>query len=205
MGAISRRCQVCRHPERWRLELLRAGGASLDSLAEKFGLDRDAIWRHWNRHVSVEMKAGYLAGPVQLQELAAKAADTGGSVLDHLQAVRTVLMGILANMTEGGDGRGAAYVAGRLTTTLEVIARVSGELGDLAKTTTYNIGNVTAVTVLAEHPHFLRVQATLLRALAPFPEARNAAVTALRSLDSENAQAAKGTPAIGKLIEHAAA
>jgi len=87
------RCQVCRHEERWRIELLRAGGASLDALALKFKVDRDAIWRHWNKHVSAEMKAGYLAGPVQLQELAAKAADTGGSVLDHLHAVRTVLMG----------------------------------------------------------------------------------------------------------------
>jgi hypothetical protein len=77
-------CQVCDHDERWRIELLRAGGASLDSLATKFGVHRDAIWRHWQKHVSDEMKAGYLAGPVQLQDLAAKAAETGGSVLDHL-------------------------------------------------------------------------------------------------------------------------
>ena len=74
---ISRQCQVCRHDERWRVELLRAGGASLDSLAAKFGLSRDSIFRHMRDHVSDEMKAGYLAGPVQLQELAAKAADTG--------------------------------------------------------------------------------------------------------------------------------
>jgi phage terminase large subunit-like protein len=58
----SSRCQVCRHDERWRIELLRAGGASLDSLAEKFGVHRDAIFRHWRDHVSDEMKAGYLAG-----------------------------------------------------------------------------------------------------------------------------------------------
>ena len=130
---IVRQCQVCRHEERWRIELLRAGGASLDSLAKKFNVDRDAIWRHWNRHVSAEMKAGYLAGPVQVQELAAKAADTGASVLDHLHAVRTVLMGHLASATEAGDGRAAAYIAGRLTATLETIARISGELGDLAR------------------------------------------------------------------------
>jgi hypothetical protein len=67
-----RQCQVCRHPDKWRVELLRAGGASLDSLAAKFSLDRDAIWRHWQKHVNVEMKAGYLAGPVQLQDLAGR-------------------------------------------------------------------------------------------------------------------------------------
>ena len=194
----SRRCQVCRHDERWRVELLRAGGASLDSLAEKFKLNRDAIHRHYRDHVSAEMKAGYLAGPVQLQELAAKAAETGGSVLDHLHAVRTVLMGVMANMVEAGDGRGASYVAGRLTTTLETIARVSGELGSLANSITINNTNVA---VLTEHPSFIRVQATLLHALADHPEARAAVVAALQAMDAANAPA----PAAAKVINHVAA
>src|SRR5260370_3024941 len=196
---ISRQCQVCRHEERWRIELLRAGGASLDSLAKKFNVDRDAIWRDWNRHVSAEMKAGYLAGPVQLQDLAAKAADTGASVLDRLHAVRTVLMGQLAIATEAAGGRGAAYIAGRLTATLEVIARISGELGDLARSTTYNITN--NVAVLTEHPAFMKVQASILRALGPHPDARAAVVAALRDLDAGNARA--GSTA--KVIEHHAA
>jgi hypothetical protein len=34
--ATARQKMVVPHPERWRVELLRAGGASLDSLAEKF-------------------------------------------------------------------------------------------------------------------------------------------------------------------------
>ena len=162
------RCQCCRHPERWRLELLRAGGASLDSLAAKFRLERNSIHRHWREHVSDEMKASYLAGPIQLQDLATKAAETGGSVLDHLHAVRTVLMGHLTCMTEAGDGRGAAMVAGQLTRTCESIARVTGELSELARSTTFNITN--NVAVLAEHPAFIRVQSALLHALAPFPE-----------------------------------
>jgi hypothetical protein len=190
----SLRCQVCRSDERWRIELLRAGGASLDSLAAKFKLDRDAIWRHWNRHVSAEMKAGYLAGPVQLQDLAAKAADTGGSVLDHLHAVRTVLMSHLASATEAGDGRAAAYIAGRLTATLETIARISGELGDLARSTTYNITN--NVAVLTEHPAFMKVQASILRALGPHPDARAAVVAALRDLDAAGPRAASAAKVI---------
>jgi hypothetical protein len=196
---VSTQCKVCVHPERWRVELLRASGASLDSLSTKFNVSRDSIFRHWRDHVSDELKAGYLAGPVQLQELASKAADTGTSVLDHLHAVRTILMGHLASMTEAGDGRGAAYVAGRLTSTLEVIARVSGELGDLARSTTYNITN--NVAVLTEHPKFMQVQASLLRALAPFPEARAAVVAALQDLDAENTPARPTSPENGKLLE----
>lgn len=193
----SPRCQVCRHPERWRVELLRAGGASLDSLAEKFGLERDAIHRHWHNHVTAEMKASYLCGPAQLAELAEKAAAEGDSVLDHLRMIRTVLTGQLAAMTEAGDGRGAAYVAGRLTSVLETIARVTGEMGSMAQSV--NITN--NIAVLAEHPAFLRMQATMLRALAAFPEARGAVVEALRGLDDENAPMT--LPA--KVIDHVAA
>jgi hypothetical protein len=199
---IVHRCQICRHDERWRIELLRAGGASLDSLADKFKVHRDAIHRHYRDHVSDELKASYLAGPVQLQDLAAKAAEQGGSVLDHLHAVRVILMGHLASVTEAGDGRAAAYIAGRLTATLETIARVSGELGDLAKSTTFHVTN--NIALVNEHPAFLRVQATILRALSDHPEARAAVVAALRGLDQENTPAALPVPANGMVIEHAA-
>jgi hypothetical protein len=185
----SNRCQVCRHDERWRIELLRAGGASLDSLAAKFGVDRDAIWRHWRDHVTDEAKAGYLVGPAELATLAERAAIEGDSVLDNLRLCRTVLTGQLAVMTEAGDGRGAAYVAGQLTRTLEAIARVTGEIGELARSTININGNVS---ILTDSPAFARVQATMLRALAPFPDARGAVV------DAENAQA----PAAAKVIEH---
>lgn len=194
------RCTVCHHPERWRIELLRAGGASLDSLGEKFGVHRDAVYRHWHRHVPAELKASYLAGPSQLSKLAEKAAEQGTSVLDNLHAMRVVLMGQMASCAEASDSRGVAYVAGRLTSVLETIARVSGELGDMARSVTVN--NITNVAVLNEHPAFLRVQATLLRALAPYPEARAAVVAALRGADVPPAAATNtGAP----LIEHRAA
>ena len=78
----SPRCQVCRHEDRWRIELLRAGGASFESLATKFSVDRDAIWRHWHQHVTDEAKASYLCGPADMEKLAEKAVSEGDSVLD---------------------------------------------------------------------------------------------------------------------------
>ena len=192
---ISNRCQVCRLSDRWRLELLRAGGAGLDALAEKFGVSRDSIHRHWRDHVGVEAKAGYLCGPAELATLGERAAIEGDSVLDYLKLCRTVLTGQLAAMTEAADARGAAYVAGQLTRTLEAIARVTGEIGELARSTININGNVS---ILTDSPAFARVQATMLRALAPFPDARGAVVLALRSLDAENAQA----PAAAPVIEH---
>src|SRR5262245_54075418 len=106
----SKQCRVCRHEERWRIELLRAGGASLDSLAAKFGLTRDSLWRHWKNHVTDEAKASYLCGPVDIERLAEKAALEGDSVLDYLRMCRSTLVAQMAAMNDAGDARGATYV-----------------------------------------------------------------------------------------------
>jgi hypothetical protein len=177
----SDRCQICRHPERTRIELMRASGVSLDAIASKFNVGRDAVNRHWHGHVGDQMKASFLAGPLQLEELAQKAAETGTSVLDHLHAIRVILFSHLTTATEAGDGGLAANVAGRLTHVLETIARISGELGALATNTTYNITNNQLV--LTQTPAFLKLQASLLHALALYPEARAAVVAALNALD----------------------
>jgi hypothetical protein len=129
--------------------------------------------------------------------LAEKAAAEGDSVLDYLRMCRVTLVGQLAAMNEAGDARGAAYVAGQLTRTLETIARVTGEIGDLARSVTIDNDNIAVLN----HPQFASVQATMLRAVAPFPDARAAVVVALRDLDAGNARA--GLPM--KATEHAAA
>jgi hypothetical protein len=175
------RCAVCRSDERWRIELLHAGGASLDSLATKFGLSRDSIHRHWHSHVSDEIKASYLVGPAQLAELAETAAAEGASVLDHFRVVRTMLMTHLDATTQAGDARGAAHVAGSLVNVLEKIGKVTGEIATIAQGTI----NVTNNVAIVNSPQFAKVQAAILRALAPHSAARMAVVDALRSLDEE--------------------
>jgi hypothetical protein len=200
---MARKCQVCHHEHRWRIELLRAAGASLDSLAKQFQVERVAIWRHWQNHVSAEAKTSYLVGPADMERLAQKAAETGDSVMDYLKICRGALLAQLASMQVAGDSRNVAYVTGQLVRTLEVIGRISGELGDMARAATYNI-TTNNVAVLSEHPAFAKVQATLLRALAPHPSARADVVLALRSLDEDGAPAATPGPAIGKVIDHVA-
>ena len=135
---FSGRCAVCKSPDRFRIELLKAGGVGLDAL---------------------------------------------------------ILVAQLAAANETGDSRTSAYVADKLRMLLETLAKVTGQLGSLASSITFNTTNVA---VLAEHPHFLKIQATMLQALAPHPDARADVVRALRSLDEENARA----PAAAKIIEH---
>jgi uncharacterized protein (UPF0335 family) len=176
------RCSICAHDERWRIELLRAGGASLDTLADKFKVSRHAIHRHWRDHVTDEIRASYLVGPAQLAELAQTAAAEGASVLDYFRVVRTMLMSHLAATTEAGDARGAAIVAGQLVGVLEKIGRVTGEIATIAQGTI----NVTNNVAIINSPAFAKIQASILRALAPHADARAAVVHALRDLDSES-------------------
>jgi hypothetical protein len=194
------KCKVCKHPERWRIELLKAGGASLNSLARKFGVGRDSIDRHWHRHVSPETKASHLCGPAELASLAGKAAQESDSVLDYLRMCRVVLTSQMSVASEAGDTRGAAYVTGQLVKVLDSIARITGEVGDLARSTTYNI-TTNNVALLAENPAFARLQATLLRALGPYPEARNAVVLALRGFHAEPEPDVLSTSST-KVIDH---
>ncbi|MGB3271812.1 MAG: hypothetical protein WBA66_02790 [Xanthobacteraceae bacterium] len=182
--------------------MLRAGGGGLDALAKKFGVSKDSIHRHWHLHVPSEIKSAYLAGPGDLASFVEKAAKEGDSILDYLRLCRGVLTAQIAATTEAGDARAAAYVADKLRLLLETIAKVTGELGNLASVT---INNTTNVAVLSEHPAFLRLQATILRSLAKHPEARAAVVAALRQLDHENAQAALPAPAKPDMVvDHAA-
>jgi hypothetical protein len=69
-----------------------------------------------------------------------------------------------------------------------------GNGGDTARVFN-NIG------VLIEHPHFLKIQSVMLRALGPHPDARADVVKALRQMDEENAP----VTAAGKVIDHVAA
>jgi hypothetical protein len=191
-----RRCHVCRHPERARIELLRAGGAAYESIGKKFGLCKDSIWRHWRDHVSPETKAQYLAGPIQLQELAQRAEAEGLSLLDYLSIVRSTLLSMFQAWAQAGDSRGASVTAGRLLQCLSEIGRITGELGRISN------GGVTVTNnvMVLNSPAFSQLQTVILRALAPHPAARADVIFALRQLESEHEAQAK--PALeSRLIE----
>jgi len=171
-------CTICTHPERWRIELLKAGGASGHAIAGKFGVGADAVYRHWQNHVTDDARASYLAGPGQLAALHERAAKEGESVLDYMRIVRTSLMASLAACSEAGDARGVAIVSSQLISVLEKLGKITGEIAQIAG------ANVNINVAILNSPEFARVQAAILRALAPHADARAAVVAALRKLDT---------------------
>jgi hypothetical protein len=188
--ADSPTCSICRHPQRHEIEMLRAAGVSLDSIAAKFeGVHRDAVWRHWTKHVTDDTKAQYLAD-VSISEIAERAAREGGSLLSYLSLVRTTLFNQMLLAASTNDGHRVAVLAGRAIEALKEIGKLTGELSQLSSLSisTTNIAYVNS-------PAFARLEEMLLDRLRAYPDALRAVVEGLRQLQGdEGASDGEGRP-----------
>ena len=156
---------------------MRVAGISLDVLAAKYNIERTAIWRHCKDHLTDADRADYLAA-VPMAELAEKSAEAGISVLQHFNIVRATLMKQFQLAASLNDRNGTATLAGRLTECLRAIGQISGEMNSMA------VNNLTINnTTVLNSPVFATLQANLLTALQPYPDARNAVIAALRQMD----------------------
>jgi len=187
-----RKCLVCRHPEKTRIEALRVSGVGIDKLAEQFGVSREAIWRHCHSHMSEEAKASYLLGAAQITNLAEQAAKEGRTVLDYLVITRSILMNQLAREAELNRSYAVERVAGRLIDTLKEIGSITGEVSRLAGT----VFNVTNNTQVINSPPFLELQQGLLEVCSKHPEARADIIALFHELNRRHAE-----PAPAKVIE----
>jgi hypothetical protein len=188
-------CSICAHPDRPRIEAVRCAGASLDTVAAKFSISRDSLHRHMHAHVSDDARAQYLAN-VPIAELAQLAASEGTSVLEYLSLVRSVLMQEFQLASQAHAHHATSALAGRLNETLKLIGTISGEMSELARSITVN-GNIN----ILNSPVIADLQAKILDALEPHPEAASAVIRALRSFES--APAATNATEM-KVLEHAA-
>jgi hypothetical protein len=172
-------CAVCRHSERARIEALRASGASLESLAKKFRIHKDAVWRHWRDHVSVDLKTAYLAGPSTIAELKERAAEEGGSILDYLGILRSVLMGAITASAEAQSAFTLAALSGRLVEVLKEIGKLTGEIERLNPSI-----SITNNLAIMSDPRMIELQSGLLTIARSHAAARGDIIALLRGLNS---------------------
>ena len=177
-GRPSGRCGVCGHQECTRIELLLAGGAGQKSVADKFGLSKDSVHRHWHGHVTAERKAALLLGPVQVQALAAKVAEESESVIDHHRATRAGLYQFYRAALEAGDKTSGAMLAGRLTEVNNSIARITGELAQSP------LVQRNTVNVFMQSREFAEFQGRLIAVLNQYPQAREAVIAEFEKLEA---------------------
>ena len=158
--------------------MARLAGASLDAISGKFGVSRDVVWRHMARHVDADRRS-MLVADVPLKELADRAAEEGISLIDYLGIVRSAVMNQLINASSMNDRHGTAVLAGRAVEVLRELGRFTGEILKSAP-----VGNVTNNTlVFMSSPAFANLERMLIERLAPHPEALQAVLQGLRSLE----------------------
>jgi hypothetical protein len=179
-------CITCRHAERGRIEALLAGGASLRSVGTKFNIGITALHRHMRRHVHPDDLTMLQGGPSQIAALAEKAIAENMSV-HYLTIARSKLMHQLSASAAAGDNPGVCRASMALLAVLQELGRMTGEISRAASLVTINNSNTSQTLVMAD-PILVKLQSGLLRALAPYPEARNAVIALLSELETEESR-----------------
>jgi hypothetical protein len=172
------KCTICTHPERTRIEMLRVSGVPLRAVSVEFDISKDALHRHFHRHVSPKRRAELVAGPAAVEQLANAAAAESKSLLDYLGIARSVLFSQFLNAAEAGDRNGLVSVADRLLESLREIGRLTGELRQVS-----GISIVNNSLTLIGSPEFTALSEGLLVIARAHPEARADIVALLRRVD----------------------
>jgi hypothetical protein len=194
-------CKVCEHVERTRIELLLAGGAGQTAVAKKFGMSKDSVHRHWRGHVSEERRLNLIMGPVGRMELSARVCEESSSVIDHLKIARAGIYQQYHAALGAGDRNGGALLVGRLHENLRITAQITGEL--LSSPLVQINNSQTNVTALLDSREFAAFQATLIRVLGHFPEARDAVVAEFERLERLATPVPRPAPITVPALEHA--
>ena len=172
---MGRRCQVCEHPDRAKIELGLARKVSVPQLARKFEVSQDALYRHRDKHMPPQLKASLMAAgrptEIDLDEL--RRTESEG-LLQHLVSQRGRLYSHVEQAADLGDLRAAAQIEGKITDNLQLESRLLGELVTHHQTT---------VNQLIVQPEYIQLRDELIRALRPYPEARRAVAQVLKKVE----------------------
>jgi hypothetical protein len=162
---VGRPCSVCTASSRARIDSELAGGAPLPPIAKRFRLSVDALRRHKHAHLSPALTK------VAIERYGAESAATAfDSVVNRVESLVGRLESLLTLAEEKGALTGGSNVAREIRQSLELIARLRGDLDDRPQHVTVNV---------LQTPEFTSVVGRLVAALAPWPEARLAAADVL--------------------------
>lgn len=174
-------CTVCSHREHAAIDLALARGVSPGALARRYKLGHNSIYRHRVNHLPPALRAKLIAGPAVEIDLDRLRETESQSLLANLVALRHRLFASLDTAEESGDGNMIGRLAGQLHKNMELVGHLLGDLG---------IGSTTVNNVLVL-PAYVEMRVELVRALAPFPEARQAVAAILHHLEAKAAESIK--------------
>jgi hypothetical protein len=167
------------HPDQARIERDLAIGRPLQRIAKKYGVSKDAAWRH-KKHLPPQLKtalAGHLLRPGEdLEKIRVEESD---GLLSHLAAQRARLL-ISQDLALESEQLGlVATLSQAIHRNLELVGRYLGEFASHSTQTTISI----LVT-----PEYLEMRSALLRALGPYAEAKRAVAAVFDGIETKAAQ-----------------
>jgi hypothetical protein len=168
----ARRCTVCAHPERGRIDYLLCvaegnHGSGRRALGEKYGLSQHAIWRHGKAHITEEYRRAARVGPFQSEEeLRRLVAESGASALDRFNALYNGHLSRWLHALEIGDDDAMTRHGTLMGQLLAKVGQITRELTppsahqlvqqNFVMTADYYLFQRRALAVLRRHPEALQ-------------------------------------------------
>lgn len=169
MTGRSRRCTVCQHPERGRIDYLLCvaegnHGSGRRALGEKYGLSQHAIWRHGKAHISEEYRKAARVGPFQSEEeLRRLVAESGTSALDRFNALYNGHLSRWLHALEIGDDDA-------MTRHGALMGQLLAKIGVITKELTPSSAHTSITNNLTLSPDYYVFQQRAAAVLRRFPE-----------------------------------
>jgi len=160
---MPQQCSICIHPQRAEIDKALVAGEPLRDIAGRCPVSRSALHRHKQDHLP-----GHLVKAAQEEDLG-QAID----VLRQLKAINAACLEILQKSRADGKHSISLRAVDRIHRQIELQAKLLGELQEQGP----------QVNVLVA-PEWQEIRVNVLRALAPFPEARQAVAGVLTDAGS---------------------
>jgi hypothetical protein len=189
------RATINEHPDRGRIEFDLARGVPVRAVAKKYGVHIVTLYRLRAR-LPAQLKAAHMGQRLRAgADLEKLRLDESEALLQNIATQRARLLLMQDSAMDAGDHHMAALIAGRILQSIELAGKYLGEFAQHQIRTT--------VSVLVS-PEYLEFRAALMRALAPFPEARLAVAMALHTVEAKSAATDPTTAHVvpAHIIEH---
>lgn len=165
-GRCKRSCKVCSHPESANIEReIAAGTLTKSKAAQIVGCDKSTVSRHFSRCV-----APYVAEIAQQQAREKR----GINVMQQLERSLQTTQHIIENSLNEGQRRDALKALEVELKQLELMAKLTSQCHEAPQ-----------VNFLLSTEH-MQLKQVIIKALEPYPEARQRAARALRGVNDES-------------------
>ncbi len=172
---MARRCTVCRHPEREAIDQALLNNGPLRTIADQFKVSKTTLIRHKKDHIpellakgrEAQKEVAAMALAQAADELEEKEVNSADSLFIQLKEWINRTEAIFLAVEKKRDYKTALKAVREGRDNLEFMAKLLGKITDGTVINIYN------------NPQWIELRAIILKALEPYPEAKEALVNAL--------------------------